>query len=154
LIRLRTIELSTAGEGEAERRSPEVDADGPLAARFARNIPAARAFNSPQGDREHAMPVGRRCISSALAMVVVAALAFAWTGAAFAADSARRTRRARWTSPLKPGAEAPDLRLPRLLIEKHDDDRWTGRVAGNGETVRLSSVWGKRPVCLFLSSYT
>jgi len=68
--------------------------------------------------------------------------------------------RAQWAQLLPLGSEAPDFELPRLIITKADDGQWHGRVgaadekAGAGETVRLSSFRGKRPVCLIFSSYT
>jgi len=68
--------------------------------------------------------------------------------------------RNRWAELLPVGSEAPDFRLPRLLVTKTDDGRWIGRVgaadekAGKDEPVRLSSFRGKKPVCLIFSSYT
>ena len=50
------------------------------------------------------------------------------------------------------GQEAPDFELPRLAFEKNDKGDTIGKVSA--EKVRLTSYRTKRPVCLFLSSYT
>ena len=50
------------------------------------------------------------------------------------------------------GQKAPDLELPRLALKAARDGTFMGKVGG--EKVRLSSVWARKPVCLFLSSYT
>jgi len=100
------------------------------------------------------MHAPRRCVSLALMLAFAAGGGAAWTGGAVAEEPARRARPARWASHLKPGTEAPDFHLPRLVVEKHDDGRWTARVGGTDEAVRLSAILSKRPVCLFFSSYT
>jgi hypothetical protein len=100
------------------------------------------------------MPTCRRLVLSAPIFALAAALLLGRLDRAAAGEAERGPRRARAEARLPVGSDAPDFNLPRLVIEKHDDGRWTGRVGPEAEAVRLSAHRGKRPVCLFLSSYT
>jgi len=83
------------------------------------------------------------CLGAALLLLQVAA-----------APQGPRRRPGRRKMPplLTVGQKAPDVELPRLALEKTKDGRLLGKVSN--ETVRLSAAWSKRPVCVFLSSYT
>ena len=100
------------------------------------------------------MLADRGLVSVALALAFAAGIGLAWAGQAVAEQPARPSRPSRWASHLPPGSQAPDFHLARLIVQKHDDGRWTGRIGNKNETVRLSAFRGKRPACLFFSSYT
>ena len=53
---------------------------------------------------------------------------------------------------LAPGQMAPDFGLARLTLETDKSGNVTGKIAT--EKVKLSSLRGQKPVCLFFSSYT
>ena len=55
-------------------------------------------------------------------------------------------------SKVKVGAYPPDFELPFLALERDEAGKPVGRISK--KTFRLSSMRGKRPVCLFMSSYT
>lgn len=61
-------------------------------------------------------------------------------------------RGGRWADLLPTGSPAPDVELPRLVLEKDADGKSIAKLGD--EKVRLPGPRGKRPVCLFLSSYT
>jgi len=82
------------------------------------------------------------CLAAALVLAQVAA----------APRAPRRPGGRRWEPVLTVGQDAPDAELPRLAFEKTKDGGVIGRVSS--EKVKLSSVWTKKPVCLFMSSYT
>ncbi len=54
---------------------------------------------------------------------------------------------------IKVGEYAPDFNLPRLTITNDPNGKPIG-IIRPGDTFRLSSFRGKRPVCLIMSSYT
>ena len=54
--------------------------------------------------------------------------------------------------PLAIGQKASDVELPRLALTKAKDGTLLGALSS--EKVKLSSVWPKKPLCVFLSSYT
>lgn len=58
----------------------------------------------------------------------------------------------RWAPTLKVGQAAPEFELPRLVFETDADGKTFGKVSE--EKVKLRSLLGKKPICLFLSSYT
>jgi len=72
--------------------------------------------------------------------------------AAMPRDPSRRPGGRTRAPVLTVGQKAPDVELPRLALEKTKDGGVLGRVSS--EKVKLSSVWAKKPVCLFMSSYT
>ncbi|MBM4017279.1 MAG: hypothetical protein FJ288_02970 [Planctomycetes bacterium] len=53
---------------------------------------------------------------------------------------------------LQPGQPAPDVELPRLVVEKGQDGQSLGKLSR--EKVKLSSFAGRKPVCLIFTSYT
>jgi len=89
-----------------------------------------------------------------LAVPLTLGMLLAGTASLGAEPAARRTASSRWAPLLKPGDTAPDFTLRRLHVEKADDGRWAARLGDAGDAVRLSAYRGKRPVCLFFSSYT
>ncbi|UCG60202.1 MAG: hypothetical protein JSU70_11890 [Phycisphaerales bacterium] len=54
---------------------------------------------------------------------------------------------------VKIGEFAPDFELPKLTLATDEEGESVGIIGETG-TVRLSSFRGKKPVCLFMSSYT
>ncbi|HUU93058.1 MAG TPA: hypothetical protein VM238_17840 [Phycisphaerae bacterium] len=87
-----------------------------------------------------------------LALVCVAAVLALLQMAAMPGDPSRRPGGRTWAPVLTVGQKAPDVELPRLALEKTEDGGVLGRVSS--EKVKLSAVWAKKPVCLFMSSYT
>ncbi len=55
-------------------------------------------------------------------------------------------------SAIKVGKPAPDFELPRLIITRDADGNPIGKISE--EKIKLSSFYGKKPVCLIMSSYT
>jgi hypothetical protein len=64
-------------------------------------------------------------------------------------DGARQPSRMKM---LQPGQAAPDIELPRLVLEKDKDGNAVGKLSQ--ERVKLSSFAGAKPVCLIFTSYT
>lgn len=50
------------------------------------------------------------------------------------------------------GKPAPDFDLPKLAIGRDADGEPIGKISE--EKIRLSSFFGKKPVCVIMSSYT
>lgn len=51
------------------------------------------------------------------------------------------------------GELAPDFELPRLTFGENEEGEPVGIISEN-DRFRLSSMFGKRPVCLIMSSFT
>jgi len=100
------------------------------------------------------MSRGRAFAAAILAAGLTVGLGLAGAARAASQPPVRRTAASRWAPHLKPGDTAPDFTLQRLHVEKTDGGRWTARLGGKDDAVRLSKYRGKRPVCLFFSSYT
>jgi len=84
--------------------------------------------------------------------LAVAALAAAPARGADGRDPRRPGPQRPADAPLPAGVAAPDFELSPLTLEKDDQGNPVGRI--HPEKVRLSSFRGKRPVCIFSSSYT
>ena len=97
------------------------------------------------------MPMLRRGRSSAglLGLVAVLLAAPSWTPAA---ERAGPKREPPAPPRLAVGQEAPDFELPRLAFETDKDGNTVGKISD--QKVRLSALRGKKPVCVFFSSYT
>ena len=54
---------------------------------------------------------------------------------------------------VKLGQFAPDFELPILTLGTDDSGKPIGRI-NDSKTIKLSSYYGKKPVCLIMSSYT
>ena len=50
------------------------------------------------------------------------------------------------------GEPAPDFELPKLVITRDADGKPIGKISN--EKIKLSSFFGKKPVCMIMSSYT
>ena len=50
------------------------------------------------------------------------------------------------------GKPAPDFELPKLVITRDADGKPVGKISD--EKIKLSSFFGKKPVCMIMSSYT
>ena len=57
------------------------------------------------------------------------------------------------TSKVKVGEFPPDFDLPILKFGEDKDGKPVG-IINESETIKLSSFFGKRPVCMIMSSYT
>jgi len=95
---------------------------------------------------------GFRSLRWAAAALAFGAMMLVATAAAAQEGRARRGPRRPTRPTLQPGVEAPDFELPRLTFEKDEKGKTVGKLSE--EKVRLSSFRGKRPVCIFSSSYT
>ena len=93
----------------------------------------------------------KRLEARVLLVCLAAAFVLAQVAAAPRAPRQRPGGR-RWAPVLTVGQKAPDVELLRLAREKTKDGGVVGRVSS--EKVKLSSVWARKPVCLFMSSYT
>lgn len=69
--------------------------------------------------------------------------------------AAQRSRSSRGAAnpKVKVGEFAPDFELPRLTFKTDATGKTVG-VISEKDTIKLSSFRGKKPVCLFMSSYT
>ncbi len=54
---------------------------------------------------------------------------------------------------VKLGEYGPDFELPILTLGTDDSGKPIGRI-NDSKTIKLSSYYGKKPVCLIMSSYT
>jgi hypothetical protein len=93
-----------------------------------------------------------KCPELRLVLVCLAAGLVLLQVAAAPRERTRRPGGRKMAPMLTIGQKAPDVELPRLALTKTKDGGVLGKVSS--ETVKLSSVWPKRPVCVFLSSYT
>jgi len=96
-----------------------------------------------QGVKRPALRPLLACLAAVLALLQMAAMP---------RDPRRRPGGRTWAPVLTVGQKAPDVELLRLAITRTEDGGVLGRVSS--EKVKLSSVWAKKPVCLFMSSYT
>jgi hypothetical protein len=67
-------------------------------------------------------------------------------------DGAQQATRRPDARMLPPGSQAPDFELPRLVTVTDKDGNAAGKISD--EKVKLSSLAGKKPVCLIFTSYT
>ncbi|MHC4843408.1 MAG: hypothetical protein ACYTFM_03450 [Planctomycetota bacterium] len=101
----------------------------------------------------------RKTLKSAwLVSVLLALLVFSvfFTQLAYAreGESNRERRRERGDNPkLRLGEFPPDFELPILTLDTDSSGKYIGRINDNN-TIKLSSFFGKKPVCIFMSSYT
>jgi len=96
-----------------------------------------------QGVKRPALRPLLACLAAVFALLQMAAMP---------RDPRRRPGGRTWAPVLTVGQKAPDVELLRLAITRTEDGGVLGRVSS--EKVKLSSVWAKKPVCLFMSSYT
>ena len=97
-------------------------------------------------------PSRLRC-QGAGALVLAFAAAMAAPAAAAAQRDRGRPRPGRPTrASLRPGVEAPDFELAPLTFETDDKGNTVGKIGE--KKVKLSDFRGKKPVCIFSSSYT
>ncbi|MFC1738488.1 hypothetical protein ACFL1G_05495 [Planctomycetota bacterium] len=89
---------------------------------------------------------------SALALLIVV---FTQLVVAREDDSNRQRRRSdRGDNPkIQLGESPPDFELPVLTLDTDNTGKPFGRIDDNN-TIRLSSYYGKKPVCMIMSSYT
>jgi hypothetical protein len=62
-------------------------------------------------------------------------------------------RRGPAVSKIKVGEFPPDFDLPILKFGENKEGKPVG-IINDGETIKLSSFFGKKPVCMIMSSYT
>ena len=65
----------------------------------------------------------------------------------------RAGQQAAASSLIKVGQLAPDFELPILTFDTDAAGKPIGRISG-ANVIKLSSYFGKKPVCLIMSSYT
>jgi hypothetical protein len=80
-------------------------------------------------------------------------LVLAWSLTAGAQSRGMEQRRGPGESRIKVGEVPPDFELPMLKFGTDREGRPVG-IINEKETIRLSSFFGKRPVCMIMSSYT
>jgi len=69
-------------------------------------------------------------------------------------DQQQRAQRAPRPEPkVKVGEMAPDFNLPLLTIDTNAAGKPIGKINDNNK-IRLSDYFGKKPVCMIMSSYT
>jgi hypothetical protein len=69
-------------------------------------------------------------------------------------ESSSERRRERGNNPkIRLGEFPPDFELPILTLDTDSSGKYIGRINDNN-TIKLSSLFGKKPICMFMSSYT
>ena len=90
-------------------------------------------------------------------VLCLAVLVAVFTQLALVADThgaqQQRQRRARPEPKVKVGELAPDFELPYLVLSTDATGKPIGKINDDNK-FRLSSLFGKKPVCMIMSSYT
>ncbi|MCP4711914.1 MAG: hypothetical protein GY869_25115 [Planctomycetes bacterium] len=104
--------------------------------------------------RRRSLPKSTFLLGGVVCIALLAAfLAQATTADELTADQQQRQRAPRPQPKVKVGELAPDFNLPLLTIDSNAAGKSIGKINDNNK-IRLSNYFGKKPVCMIMSSYT